>query len=218
METPEFDLEPEYFLQAEVGTQGREKNLAWQLSAWQTWMSDMIIRSPVESSGSEVGKDNADGWMHGLEADVTWRFAPGWEARVMASWMDGEVDQRVGFDGVVFEDLAIVSAPVDRLMPLQAYISARRTMNGGNFWYEGWAWTMGDADKLSFRDERDTSRIPSGGTPAFMLFGLGTGWRLSEDVSLSLQLENLTDEEYRVHGSGINGSGRSVAVVLDMSY
>ncbi|MBO47268.1 MAG: hypothetical protein CMJ96_10315 [Planctomycetes bacterium] len=218
VETPEFDLEPEYFLQAEVGTQGREKNLAWQLSAWQTWMSDMIIRSPVESSGSEVGKDNADGWMHGLEADVTWRFAPGWEARVMASWMDGEVDQRVGFDGVVFEDLAIVSAPVDRLMPLQAYISARRTMNGGNFWYEGWAWTMGDADKLSFRDERDTSRIPSGGTPAFMLFGLGTGWRLSEDVSLSLQLENLTDEEYRVHGSGINGSGRSVAVVLDMSY
>ncbi|MDP6941366.1 MAG: TonB-dependent receptor [Planctomycetota bacterium] len=214
VETPEFDLEPEYFLQAEVGTQGREKNLAWQLSAWQTWMNDMIIRSPEEASGSSVGKDNADGWMHGLEADVKWSLAPEWEAHLMASWMDGEVDQRVGADGVAFEDLSIVSAPVDRLMPLQAYLSARRTMNGGHFWYEGWAWAMGDADKLSFRDERDTSRIPADGTPAFTLFGLSVGWKLSKDLNLSLQIENLTDEDYRVHGSGINGSGRSIVAVL----
>ena len=218
VETPEFDLDPEHFLQAELGMKGRTSQAAWQISAWRTWIDNMIMRSPEESTGSAVSKDNADGWMHGVEADISWEFAPQWSATAMASRMDGEVEQRVGEDGVPFNQLAIVMAPVDRLMPLQAYLSARRTSADQRFYYEAWVWTMGAADKLSFRDERDTGRIPSGGTPSFTIAGLGTGWKFSDKLNLSLQLENVGNEDYRVHGSGINGSGRSLVAVMDMRF
>ena len=217
-ESPEFDLSPEHFLQAECGLKGRGHELAWQVSAWRTWIQGMIMRSPEDSTGSKVGKDNSNGWMHGIEVDLEWAFAPQWTATMMASWMNGEIEQRVGVDGVPFNQLAVVMAPVDRLMPLQAWLSARNTGSDGRFWYEGWLWSLGDADKLSFRDRRDGSRIPAGGTPGFTILGISAGWHLSSKLDFSLQLENLTDQDYRVHGSGINGAGRNLVAVIDLRF
>jgi hemoglobin/transferrin/lactoferrin receptor protein len=217
-ESPEFDLSPEHFLQAECGLKGRGHELAWQVSVWRTWIQGMIMRSPEDSTGSKVGKDNSNGWMHGIEVDLEWAFAPQWTATMMASWMNGEIEQRVGVDGVPFNQLAVVMAPVDRLMPLQAWLSARNTGSDGRFWYEGWLWSLGNADKLSFRDQRDGSRIPAGGTPGFTILGISAGWHLSSKLDFSLQLENLTDQDYRVHGSGINGAGRNLVAVIDLRF
>ncbi|MCH2112968.1 MAG: TonB-dependent receptor [Planctomycetes bacterium] len=217
-ETPEFDLEPERFLQLELGTKGREQNMSWQVSGWRTWIDDMIMRSPEASIGSAVGKDNSDGWMHGLEAAFTWTLTPEWTTRLQASWMDGEVDQRVGEDGVAFEDLRLVRAPVDRLIPLQLYAAVRRTFGSETTWVEGSVWGMADADKLSFRDERDGGRIPAGGTPGFTTMGLSAGHELRDGLTLELHLDNLTHQDYRVHGSGINGPGRNLVFALRLRF
>ncbi len=63
------------------------------------------------------------------------------------------------------------------------------------------------ADKLSARDQGDTQRIPSGGTPSYVMASLYAGWQATEDLLLTLGLENLTDEDYRTHGSGQNEAG-----------
>ena len=37
----------------------------------------------------------------------------------------------------------------------------------------------------------------------------GGGYEWTENSMLALAVENITDEDYRVHGSGVNGPGRN---------
>jgi outer membrane receptor protein involved in Fe transport len=60
------------------------------------------------------------------------------------------------------------------------------------------------------RDIADTQRIPPGGTPADSTCAQVA----SPQWAASLALDNLTDEEYRVHGSGVNEPGRNLIASL----
>jgi hemoglobin/transferrin/lactoferrin receptor protein len=42
------------------------------------------------------------------------------------------------------------------------------------------------------------------------------GWNVRPELRLDLGLENILDEDYRVHGSGSNGPGRSLIVGLTL--
>jgi hemoglobin/transferrin/lactoferrin receptor protein len=48
--------------------------------------------------------------------------------------------------------------------------------------------------------------------PGFVTFGLRGGARLSSGVDISLLLENLTDSNYRLYGSGVDAPGFNVQV------
>ncbi|MFT5125307.1 MAG: hemoglobin/transferrin/lactoferrin receptor protein, partial [Verrucomicrobiales bacterium] len=41
------------------------------------------------------------------------------------------------------------------------------------------------------------------------------GCRLSDQLNLTLALENIGDENYRVHGSGLNEPGRNAIIALE---
>ena len=73
-----------------------------------------------------------------------------------------------------------------------------------------------DQDQLALRDETDTSRIPPGGTPGYTVYNLRGGVDLSSDLSLTAAVENITDKNYRIHGSGVNEPGLNV--VFSVSY
>ena len=62
-------------------------------------------------------------------------------------------------------------------------------------------------DTLNTRDRSDTQRIPPGGTPGYAIFNFRYGLQLNEQTLLTASIENITDQEYRVHGSGQNEPG-----------
>ena len=171
VELPTLGLDPEYYVQAEVGTKGELEEWSWQAAAYRTWIRDMIVRSPtgaVNGSGTPiVRKDNVgDGWIHGIELALAWQLHQDWSTGVMGTWMDGEVDQLAEPAAVV------VREPLSRVMPLQAYLYGRWEPAAGDYWVEGWAWMVVDEqDELSLRDQADTSRIPPGGTPGYTILG-----------------------------------------------
>ena len=107
---------------------------------------------------------------------------------------------------------------ITRLMPPTAELGLRWEEEGGRTWVELLAQYADDADKLSASDEADDSRIPPGGTPSYFVVGVRGGRRLCEDASVLLGVENVTDEDYRVHGSGQNMPGTNFLFVLDMSF
>lgn len=49
-------------------------------------------------------------------------------------------------------------------------------------------------------------------TPGFVTVGLRAGWTVTPDLRITLIGENLTDRNYRYHGSGVDAPGRSVQV------
>ncbi|KAA3609521.1 MAG: TonB-dependent receptor [Planctomycetota bacterium] len=216
VERPSRGLEPEHFLQAELGYKARTESFDWQVAAWHTWVRDMIVRSPTGASigGTPVvRKDNVgDGWLHGLEADLTWYWAPEWSTQVAAFYMDGEVDQLLLPAG------RVVREPSSRLAPLQGWVVTRWQPLDRSYWVEGWAWAVDNQDNLSLRDATDTSRIPPGGSPGYTIFGLTLGWEVDKNKRFSLSLENLGDKDYRVHGSGLNGPGRSIIGTFEVHF
>lgn len=128
------------------------------------------------------------------------------------TWMDGEVDQR---DAATNQT---VRAPVSRLMPAQAVLGGRWQPPDSPFWVEGWVWVVDNQDQLALRDETDTTRIPPGGTPGYTIAGVTAGWQATEDLRLTLSVENVTDRDYRVHGSGLNGPGRNVILGGELRF
>ena len=49
-------------------------------------------------------------------------------------------------------------------------------------------------------------------TPGYGTLNLRGGYRLSERSEVTVILENLLDRNYRVHGSGVDGSGVNLQV------
>ncbi|HIA37969.1 MAG TPA: TonB-dependent receptor [Planctomycetes bacterium] len=219
-EVPAPDLEPERFMQFEIGLKGRSNKWSYNAALYNTAVNNMIVRSPTgnlhaDGVTPEVAKSNVGkGYIRGIEFDANYQLNSAISVFGIASWQDGAVDQ--------YADAADASTlsrePTDRLMPTSITTGLRWTSISKDFYAEAWAWSMGDADKLSFRDATDTSRIPIGGTPGFTVFGISGGMKISDNADWTLALENLTDEDYRIHGSGVNSPGFNVITAFTLSF
>ena len=223
VEKPDTSLVPENFLQAEVGLRGQADGWSWSMSAYRTWIEDMIIRSPIESGQSAVLKANGDGFIQGIEIEIGYDWSLSWRSEIRLSWMDGEVDQMlddnatgsVAIDG---RNYTPVERAPDRLMPFQAEFLTHYAPEGLPWWAELSVLAVGKADDLSLKDETDKSRIPAEGTPSYAIVGLRGGRDVGERTTLTLAVENLGDADYRVHGSGVNGPGRNFIFSLSRSF
>ena len=68
------------------------------------------------------------------------------------------------------------------------------------------------------RDEADTQRIPPGGTPGYTVYTLRAGARLTDGLRVFAAVENVTDVDYRIHGSGQNEAGTNVILGADWTF
>jgi hemoglobin/transferrin/lactoferrin receptor protein len=213
VETPTTDLDPDQYVSFELGTKVDTPCFAGATAVWYTLLDDTIVRSPTGAlidGVPEVRKDNVgDGYVWGLEAEGAWRFRPCWVAFGNLTWMDGEVDQFTTALEKVRDDF-------DRLMPFTTLLGLRFEPPKGRFWAQAEWVHAEDADRLSLQNETDTQRIPPGGTPGYDVLNLRAGYRVGRDSHLLFAVENLTDENYRIHGSGVNEPGINFVLGLDV--
>lgn len=213
-EIPSPGLDPEYTTSYELGLKAIARRVVSQVAVFTTDVRDLILRRPtgnVNGGGqSEVVKENVgDGRVYGIEAEAAVDVGGGWELFGGATYVEGRIDTFPTSAPVVEEEY------FDKLMPITAQLGARWENEAR--WLEFVAQGAGEADKLSTADTLDTQRIPPGGTPAYLVFHVRGGIRLGRHVSLDVGLENLLDEDYRVHGSGLNRPGRSLIVGLTLA-
>ena len=215
VETPNPGLEPDRYTSLELGTKLERSNLSAGAAVWYTRLDDTIVRSPTGATINlvpEVRKDNVgDGWLWGFELEAAWRVDRCWTTFGNLSWMDGEVDQFDAAQQRVRDDF-------DRLMPLTTLTGLRFEPPEGRLWAQA-EWVHADeATRLSLQNETDTQRIPPGGTPGYDVLNLRAGYRLFGGTDLLFAVENLTDENYRIHGSGVNEPGISFVLGIDVRF
>jgi hemoglobin/transferrin/lactoferrin receptor protein len=217
LEIPSSDLDPEKYLQYDLGVKGAFDDFSFQLSWFYTDISDLIIRQPTgtltDDGDTIVSKANGgDGHVQGVELGYSYRFHPDFTLFGAATWQEGELDQ--------FPTAAPVTVrePLSRVAPVTVLTGIRYDDPARKFFVEGTVTFAGDADKLNTGDEADTQRIPPGGTPGYELVNLRAGYRINPNAQVIVAVENLLDEDYRIHGSGSNGAGRNFVVGLELKF
>jgi hemoglobin/transferrin/lactoferrin receptor protein len=216
IETPSPNLKPEHFLTQELGLRYRKDKFSFAVSLFHTDIKDMIVPTPtgnVIDGENEVTKVNAgDGFTEGIELAATYEPDDHWLIWANFSWLDGEVET------YPTSTATKVREPIDRLMPLTWQLGTRWTCEACHFHIEGLIRAAQIADQLSTRDHADTSRIPPGGTPGFSVFDLRAAWQMDASTEITLAIENLLDEDYRIHGSGTNMPGRNFIFAVNKTF
>jgi hemoglobin/transferrin/lactoferrin receptor protein len=103
-------------------------------------------------------------------------------------------------------------------MPTTTRVGLRWDDPNGKLWAEVTGIFAARQDRLSADDISDTSRIPPGGTPGYEVLALRGGYRVTRNVDLTWAIENVTNEDYRIHGSGINEPGRNFIFGIEMRF
>lgn len=205
-ETPNLALSPERYDNFEVGAKGAKEEVSWAATGFCTMIHDGITRYNTgeanPTGGSVFNKVNsADGYMTGVELEASVKATRDLTVFGNASWVYGRQDAYVSNGAVLIEDYT------GKLPPLKANLGARFEPVGASWHVLAVVTWADDADLVNASDRTDTQRIPPGGTPGYAIGSIGAGWRPLANLDLNFMLENVTNEDYRIHGSGSNGPG-----------
>lgn len=218
LETPSPNLQPEHFISYEIGVKTSYERATVQAGYFYTDISDLIVRTPtgrLVGTDREVVKLNSgEGHVHGIELDARLELHPQLTARGSATWMEGNIDTYSATSSVPLKR----KEPLSRTMPGTLQLGLKWKLPSEKVWVEASTALVQRQERLSSADKNDTQRIPPGGTPGYAVCHLRGGWRPCRNVELAAAIENITDEDYRVHGSGMNEPGRNFIFSADFRF
>jgi outer membrane receptor for ferrienterochelin and colicin len=203
---PNSDLESERVLHGDVGIRYRNTVAEFELSAYAMRYSDRItsvLTGDTTLDGRDITQsvNAARSDVRGVEATVRSALRDDWTLSANLAYTHGE--QKIA---------ASDEEPGDRIPPLSGFIGIEY-MPESAFGFEAWAAMAAAQDRLSARDIRD-SRINPSGTPGWSSIGVRGTWRSSAGWFVSVEVSNMLDARYRVHGSGIDAVGRNASVAV----
>ncbi|HET6558207.1 MAG TPA: TonB-dependent receptor [Prolixibacteraceae bacterium] len=204
-EQPAYDLKPEQSLNYELGYKFTTGSLQGTLSAYHMNLRQLITRVAEEGQfidGYQVyRKENVEkAAIKGFEAMINWKLISSLELNSGISYTYGQNKTK--------------GEPLRRIPPLNARTAG--TYRYGKVYATAELLVTAKQDRLAQGDKSD-NRIPQGGTPGWQVVNLYAGIHLSP-FKLTAGIQNLGDEDYRTHGSGINGVGRSGFISVEFSF
>ena len=218
LEVASTELDPEKYLNFEIGLKAETENFVGGVSYFYTLIDDLIVRRPT---GATVGADalaavskanGGEGHMQGVELAGRYIINPNWSIFGHATWTEGEADQFPGKSSKTARE------PLSRVVPFMGRAGVRWQTSDSHLWIEASCLAASKANRLNTADRGDTQRIPPGGTPGYTLVSLRGGYRFNDHVELTLGLENILDQAYRSHGSGSNEPGFGVTTGLNVKF
>lgn len=217
-EVPSPNLDPERYLSYELGVKHHAENTSLQAAYFYTDIRDMIVRTttgnliPGTTTEEVTKKNSGKGYVHGIELGGQYRWHPQWSVFSNFTWMYGSVESYPSATAPKDEE------PLSRVMPITTTLGLRWNCPNDRIWVEGVVTAADKADKLSTANKADTSRIPIGGTPGYEVIHLRSGFEIMKDLMLTAGIENVTNADYRIHGSGQNEPGRSIVMGVDWRF
>ncbi len=204
---PNPDAEPERSISGEVSLRFAGRRLAFDVTAYTTRITDFIDRVPGVFRGDTL----FNGERVFLGANVGSAHIRGIEAE--AAQTLGSVSVRGGltFTRGDQQGAGGIDEPMSKIPPLGGHVSVRWSASPRPLWVEYVLRWAAPQERLGRRDLTDP-RIPEGGTPGYAVHGLRASATVTPGLQVSAGFENLLDELYRTHASGVDAAGRHVWV------
>jgi outer membrane receptor protein involved in Fe transport len=199
IEIPSTDLSPEKSVTFEAGYKKSAEILSLSLFAYNTRLNDQIERVESTYNGSDyidgekvykkenISKSN----ISGIEFESGIKIDPHFSFINNITWTYGKNLEN--------------DEPMRRIPPLNGKLALQ--YSNSKFFAETEYLFAAKQERLS-QGDIDYHRIPKGGTPGWNIVNLKVGysWKI---ISLNAGLQNIFNQAYRLHGSGIDGFGRS---------
>lgn len=221
-EIPNDALSPQRSNTLEVGTKLRTRYVRLAAAGFASWLDDIIAREPVPLgqlsalglSEDDVGdttvvrRVNADrGFYKGVEGSLLLGPFSGVTAWANGAWVQGDITRQDGSEEPARRGPPILGAGGIRWEKSKYRLYAE--------FYVRWALAQ---DRLSPEDAQDiricgdpdnpgSLLADCPGTPGWYTLNLRAGYAPKKWLHFDLNLENLTDAHYRLHGSGIDSPG-----------
>ncbi|ARK09248.1 TonB-dependent receptor [Fibrella sp. ES10-3-2-2] len=196
-EVPNASLRPERSLNMEAGVKLRTRRVSATLLAYNNRLTDFISRvrsgnDSIQGYPVFVKLNSAESFIRGLEAEAEYEFLPNWLAYGNLTYTYGQN--------------VTANEPFRRIPPLNGRMGITYQSPAG-WWTRAEYLYAGAQTRLAAGDLSD-NRIAKGGTPGWQVLNLNGGYRFRH-VTLSAEWQNITNEAYRTHGSGVDGVGSS---------
>ena len=196
-ELPAFDLKPEYSQNYEIGIKISKAKFFQELTIFQTELENLITR--VKTTNVLQGypvyeKRNVDkAFLRGGEWSGRFDLSNSVSAKANISYVYGQS--------------VTLNEPMRRIPPLHGGFNLSYSRK--NLFVNSELLFAASQDRLSAGDKADNRMNPLG-TPGWAIVNVQANYLFNSHLSISLQAQNIGDVDYRMHGSGINGVGRSL--------
>jgi len=204
IEIPSTDLSPEKSFTVEGGYKQSSDRFSMAVSVFNTRLNNQIVREKATYNGSATidseqvyKKQNlAHSNIMGIEFESGWQLNRQFSFINNLTWLYGKNLEN--------------DEPMRRIPPLNGKLAMQYNQSG--IFGEAEFLFAAKQDRLSGGDI-DDHRIPDGGTPGWSVLNLKAGYSW-KTISLNAGLHNLFNKAYRIHGSGVDGYGRSFWATL----
>ena len=203
-EVPAYDLQPEKTYNTEVGYRIHTKKFNSSIAFFYMHLTDLITR--VQVPGQQVGgynvytkQNSQQSFIRGIELNLTYRFSKFWSIQTNATSTYGQ-------------NLS-ASEPMRRIPPANG--RALLNYQKKNFALNAEYLFAGKQSRLA-KGDKDDNRIPAGGTPGWSIVNLYGNYSFNK-LNFNIAFQNIFNQDYRTHGSGINSMGRSASLGIQIN-
>jgi outer membrane receptor protein involved in Fe transport len=195
-EQPAYQLKPEYSLTKNIGFRLKSRRYQAELAAFHTSLTNLITRiktTEIIQGYPVYRKENVDqAYLYGFEWSQSLAIGERFSLGNSISYVWGQNQTQ--------------NEPMRRIPPLNGNLSLNYQLDKGNI---ALLWIFADRqDRLSAGDKSD-NRMNPGGTAGWGILQLQANYKITPHIQLGMQGVNLGNVPYRMHGSGIDGMGRS---------
>jgi outer membrane cobalamin receptor len=203
-EIPNYDLKPEHSFQYQIGYKYQNWKLRGELYLYRNELYNLIVRNKMDGDSLEgypvYKKENEErAFIQGVETAWDWQFSSSWSISGSLTYTYGQNLSK--------------EEPVRRIPPLFGRLALEYNLR--HFWINLEWQAAAKQERLATGDKED-NRIPEGGTPGWSIFNIHTGYT-DKTFKIDLSILNLANMDYRYHGSGINGYGRSAILTISVN-
>lgn len=204
-EVPASDLKPEKSQHTELGYKFQTKRLSGTIAVYYMHLTNLITRVKIDGqmiSGYQVyQKENTESaYIKGFETELNWGVLKNLNVAGSVAYAYGQSLNK--------------KEPLRRIPPFNGRLMS---MYRNKKWHTAAELQFASDQKRLAQGDKDDNRIPKGGTPGWKIFNLFGGYKFSI-VQLNAGIQNIFNEDYRTHGSGINAVGRSAWLSVNLNF
>ncbi|MDH3620129.1 MAG: TonB-dependent receptor [Gammaproteobacteria bacterium] len=202
---PNASLGAENVTHGDLGIRYQTGRMRFEIALFALRYSDRIV-SVSTGDTTPDGRDvvqsvnAAASTIHGIEAGLKFALSDRLTATGVLNYARGE------------QKIDSSSEPADRVPPLNGRLQLQYDMSE-QWQLAAWMAAAANQDRLSARDIRDV-RIDPNGTAGWASLGASVTWANASGWQVTLGADNLTDKQYRTHGSGIDAPGRNLTAIF----